>query len=322
MTGPATLACAAGNSWLLEVMNGSAAGRSITVFVGTGTVSRTVLPSQNVITVSSVNSYIATYPSTTAPASGYFTGGQTVYVRSVVSDPFGSYDIVTAPTVTVRDPSNNIMASGAMILVNDSGGLTKTYEYTYVVPATGPSGIWSASINAPEGTEGTVSDNGIGTFRVTLMPNIVIVKSVQIVADPYNGGVNPKAIPGATMLYDVTVTNQGNGTADSVTVADGIPANTSMRVADLGVPGSGPVAFINGAIPSGLSYSFAGLGNLTDSIDFSSDNGTSWNYAPVADGNGADTAVTNIRVRLTGTFNAAVGPNQPSFTLRFQVLVK
>ena len=64
-----------------------------------------------------------------------------------------------------------------------------------------------------------VSDNGIGTFQVTLLPNVVIVKSVQVVTDPYNGGTNPKAIPGATMLYDVTVTNQGIGTADAVTVA-------------------------------------------------------------------------------------------------------
>jgi uncharacterized repeat protein (TIGR01451 family) len=272
--------------------------------------------------VSSVNSYIATYPSTTVPATGYFSGGQTVYVRSVVSDPFGSYDIVTAPTVTVRDPSNNLMASGAMTIVNNSGTLTKTYEYSYAVPATGPPGIWTTTVNAPEGTEGTVSDSGIGTFQVTLLPNVVIVKSVQVVTDPYNGGTNPKAIPGATMLYDVTVTNQGIGTADTVTVADGIPLNTALRVADIGAPGSGPVAFLNGTTPSGLTYTFLGLGSGADSLEFSNDNGTSWAYTPVADGNGADTAVTNIRVRPTGSFSGASGPNQPSFILRFQVMVK
>jgi hypothetical protein len=32
--------------------------------------------------------------------------------------------------------------------------------------------------------------------------------------------------------------------------------------------------------------------------------------------------VTNIRVRPTGSFSGASGPNQPSFILRFQVMVK
>jgi hypothetical protein len=106
-----------------------------------------------------------------------------------------------------------------------------------------------------------------------------------------------------------------------VIVADAIPPNTSLRVTDIGAPGSGPVAFINGATASGLSYAFLGLGNLADNLDFSNDNGATWNYAPVPDGNGVDTAVTNIRVRLTGTMNGAAG-TQPSFTLRFQVVVR
>jgi uncharacterized repeat protein (TIGR01451 family) len=318
----ATLTCSAGNGWRLTILNNSGT-RTLymhPVSSGGGAYSSVNLPATTVISVSSVNSYIATYPSTTAPAAGYFTGGQTAYVRTVVSDPFGSYDIVSAPTITVRDPSSAAMASGTMTLVNNSGGLTKTFEYVYTVPATGPSGVWTANINAPEGTENQVSDNGVGTFRVLLQPNIVIAKSVQIVSDPYNLGVNPKAIPGATMLYDMTVTNQGNGTADAIAVADGIPQNTALRVTDIGGPG--PVIFINGATASGLSYSFNGLGSGTDNLEFSNDNGATWTYTPVPDGNGVDMAVTNIRVPLSGTFNGASGPNQPSFTLRFQVVVK
>jgi uncharacterized repeat protein (TIGR01451 family) len=207
-------------------------------------------------------------------------------------------------------------------LVNDSGAATKTFEYTYPVPASGPSGTWNVSVAAPEGTEGTVTHTGIGTFRVVLQPNIVMVKSAQIVSDPYNGGVNPKAIPGATMLYDITVTNQGDGTADNVAVGDAIPANTALRVADIGAPGSGPVAFINGATASGLNYTFSGLGSGVDNIEFSNNSGATWTYTPVPDGNGVDTAVTNIRIPLSGTFNAAAGANQPSFMLRFQVVVK
>lgn len=319
LAGPATMSCPAGGSWLLGVSNNSVAGRNIAVWMGPGSLSQAILPSQNVITVDSVISYISTYPSTTLPASGYFTGGQTAYVRAVVSDPFGSYDIVSAPTVTIRDQANALMASGPMTLVNDSGGLIKTFEYSYAVPATGPSGIWTTTVGAPEGTEGTVSDSGIGTFRVVLQPNIVIVKSVSIVSDPFNFGLNPKAIPGAEMLYEITVTNQGAGTADNVTVWDGIPPNTTL-VTDIAGPNSGPVAFIDGAgaTASGLSYTFSGYGSTTDNVEFSQDNST-WNLVPAP---GSDPAVRYLRLPLTGIMNGAVGANQPYFTVRFKVLVQ
>jgi uncharacterized repeat protein (TIGR01451 family) len=238
-----------------------------------------------------------------------------------VSDPFGSFDI-TAAAVTIKNPAESTVVSAAsMTQTADSGTSTKTYEYAYIIPSSGPAGNWTTIVTAMEGTENTISDNGTGAFNVG-MPNLLVVKSVQVVSDPYNGATNPKTIPGATMLYDVTVTNQGNGTADAVTVADAIPLNTALRVADIGAPGSGPVAFINGATPSGLTYTFLGLGSGADSLEFSNDNGTSWAYTPTADGNGVDAAVTNIRVRPTGTFSSASGPNQPSFILRFQVRVK
>jgi uncharacterized repeat protein (TIGR01451 family) len=276
--------------------------------------------------VNSVLPYSTPYAgATTAP---FYSGGGTVYLRAVVSDPFGSYDINanapgTLPTITIKDPGNNTMIGPvAMSQVADSGTLTKTFEYAYTVPAGGPEGFWIASVRAVEGTENNVADTGIGTFRVTLLPNIVMVKSVQPISDPYNGGANPKAIPGAVMLYSVGVTNQGLGSASSVVVSDPVPPDTMLFVNDLGLPGSGPVAFIDGAASSGLSYSFLGLGSGADNIAFSNDNGATWTYTPVPDGSGYDSAVTNIQVSLGGTLAAASGPNQPSFTLRFEVKVK
>jgi len=280
-----------------------------------------VLPTTTVINVNSVAVYDAAYPGGSAIVTTLT--GTTVYVRSVISDPFGSFDITSA-SILITDSTGSVRVNGAaMTQVADSGAATKTYQYAYAVPVGGPAGNWTARVTGTEGTEGTITDLAQTALNVVIpMPNIVIVKSVQTLSDPYNGGTNPKAIPGATMLYDVTVTNQGIGAADSVTVADGIPLNTALRVADIGAPGSGPVAFINGATPSGLTYTFLGLGSVADSLEFSNDNGTSWSYTPVADGNGVDAAVTNIRVKPTGTFSSASGPNQPSFTLRFQVMVK
>lgn len=320
----APLTCAAGNSWRLTIRNNTTGGgsRELRVYpVSGGNISRAVLPTTTVINVDSVTVFDAVYPGgnslVTTPT------GTTVYIRSVISDPFGSFDI-TGASITITDSLGAVRVNAAaMTEAADSGALIKTYEYAYPVPAGGPAGNWTMRVAGSEGTEGTISDFAQIPLDVYIpMPNIMIIKSAQIVSDPYNGGVNPQAIPGATMLYDITVTNQGNGTADAVTVGDAVPANTGLRVADIGAPGSGPVAFIDGATASGLSYSFLGLGSGVDNLEFSNDNGATWNYTPVADGNGLDTAVTNIRTPLTGTFSAAAGPNQPYFVLRFQVVVK
>jgi uncharacterized repeat protein (TIGR01451 family) len=54
-----------------------------------------------------------------------------------------------------------------------------------------------------------------------------VVKSSTVVSDPINGTTNPKAIPGATVRYTITVTNSGSADADNVVVVDQIPANAT-----------------------------------------------------------------------------------------------
>ncbi len=322
----APLTCTAGNSWVLTITNNTVGGgsRELRVYpVSGGNISQAVLPTTTVINVDSVAVYDAVYPGgssiVTTPTNA------TVYVRSVISDPFGSFDI-TGATVTITDSLGAVRVNGAaMPQVADSGALTKTYEYAYIVPAGGPAGNWTIRAVGAEGTEGTISDFAQTALNVFIpMPNILMLKSVIVQSDPVNGAVNPKAIPGAAMLYTVTATNQGPGAADadSVVVTDPIPANTELFVNDLGGAGSGPVLFSNGATPSGLSYSFINLGSGADNIAFSSDSGATWTYTPVPDGNGYDANVTNIRVSPSGAFNGAVGPNQPSFNLQFRVRVK
>ncbi len=47
-----------------------------------------------------------------------------------------------------------------------------------------------------------------------------VAKLSRVVSDPVSGTTNPKAIPGATIEYCITVSNSGNGTATNVVVAD------------------------------------------------------------------------------------------------------
>jgi hypothetical protein len=148
---------------------------------------------------------------------------------------------------------------------------------------------------------------------------LTVVKTSAVVSDP-QGNLLPKRVPGAVIDYTITVTNPNSvlTTVNGLAIADAIPARTELRVADLGLLNAGPVVYTDGLLPpSLLSYSFTSLGSSTDRLDFSNDNGATWTYTPVADGNGYDRNVTNIRVRLGG--NQVAGS---SFSLRFRVRVK
>ena len=82
---------------------------------------------------------------------------------------------------------------------------------------------------------------------------------------------------------------------------------------------SSPVAFIDGAgiTKSGLSYG---------SLSFSNDNGSSYGYSPVDDGEGYDDNITNYKIMLNGSMlpkDNSVNPETiPSFQLIHQVKVK
>lgn len=148
-------------------------------------------------------------------------------------------------------------------------------------------------------------------------PDLVIAKTNQVMEDPVNGVVNPKAIPGARVRYSMTVTNQGIGAVDeeSIDISDSIPADTSLYV-----QGSAPFVFADGAIPSGVSLDYLGLSDPTDDVTFFDTNGAS--YSPAAGLNGADGEVTEIRFTPSGRMNCGDAVNAPSFTTSFDVILE
>ena len=153
-------------------------------------------------------------------------------------------------------------------------------------------------------------------FEQIPVPDLLISKIAQTVSDPFNGGANPKAIPGATVLYTLGVTNQGDGPvdADTLVITDTVPANAALFV---DTSGSDPIAFVDGPVSSGLSYTFA-----TD-VSFSNQagGGPPYNYIPVPDAQGFDPAVTGCRINPGGAMAASVGGNTPSFNIQLRVRV-
>lgn len=313
----------AGESILLSVYNGANGQMYVHPLAG-GEHSRVALEARTVINVDLVAFYDAPYPGGAVIASA--SPGQTVHIRTTVSDPFGSFDITSAALVLEDATGTPVVGSptpAPMAEVADSLADTKTYEFIYTIPTNTTDGVWTARVTAEEGSEGLVRHTGVGTLQIA-SPDIVLLKTVRVESDPVNGGSNPKAIPGAHMLYTLVATNQGGAATDndSVVVTDPVPANTELFVGDLGTPGSGPVLFVDGTTTSGLTYSFVGLSDSGDDIAFSNNNGSSFDYTPVPDGLGFDADVTHIRINPNGAFSAASGGNVPSFQLRLRVKVR
>jgi len=199
-------------------------------------------------------------------------------------------------------------------------GTDTTNRFSFRVPV--PGGVVLGTRLTSTATIGGETSEFSGNVLVTAGPNLQLAKTVTSFSDPVNGTTNPKSFPGATKTYVVTVSNQGAGAVDSntVIVSDPIPANTKLFVGNFGLPGSGPVAFVNGTPSSALTWTFSGLGNLTDDLEFSNDGGTTWAYVPVPDAQSCDAAVTHIRMRPKGVMPGN-GSGNPSFQLQFRVLV-
>jgi len=81
--------------------------------------------------------------------------------------------------------------------------------------------------------------------------SVTVAKAVFVYSDPFTGVNNgtagnnytdctvcPKAIPGATLRYTVTVTVTGSGTARKVVITDPIPANTTYTAGTLKLNGA------------------------------------------------------------------------------------
>ena len=313
---PATATSPAGSAFTLTMAQGGNGSTTRVHPYGNGSPSRVELNSNTVINVDSVTSYDAAFPGGAVTAS--FFGGSTVHVRAVVSDPFGSFDIAGAQVDLVDANGTTQVANAVMTQVADSGADTRTYEYAYVLPGAAAPGGWSMRVTATEGTEGTVTDLGVGGFTVAVpLPTLQVAKISEVLSDPVNAAVNPKRIPGAIVRYTIAVTNSGPGAVDasSLVITDPVPANSALYVA---AGGGGPVEFIDGTPTSGLAF------NVASDVSYSSQpgGGAPFNYTPVPDGQGFDTAVTGVRIAPTGTMNAAGGGGQPSFTIRLRVRVR
>ena len=246
--------------------------------------------------------------------SGNFTPGVTYYEDADASGTLTPGDILLTDTDGDSFPNTAPLAPGASI----------TVLIVYDVPLGTVGGdsatvVSTASSDLQPLANATVTD----TISAVAVPVLEVTKDLATVSDPVNLTINPKAIPGAVVEYLVTVTNSGDGAADTDTfeILDSIPDNSCLIVDDIAGVGSGPVLFEDGTPSSNLGYSFFSLASTTDDLYFSNDGGLTYSYSPTANADGCDPGVTDLLVNPTGEFAADTGSGQPSAVFSFRVLV-
>jgi uncharacterized repeat protein (TIGR01451 family) len=91
--------------------------------------------------------------------------------------------------------------------------------------------LGDAAGDTDSANQGDHSDTG--AYRVASAA-LNVTKSVAVISDPFNGATNPKAIPGATVRYSITVANTSATTAaTNVVVVDAPPANTTYAAGSI-----------------------------------------------------------------------------------------
>jgi uncharacterized repeat protein (TIGR01451 family) len=179
--------------------------------------------------------------------------------------------------------------------------------------------------NTVLGSFNSVAGSGTGSAVTALVsvsnptPSLTFLKSVSVISDPINNGTNPKAIPGAEVVYTINVTNSGTGTTDpdSIVITDPVPANMIMCVS---------VLCSNPPITDACSNSPAcGLSPLNYGSDVTYTQAvgglTAFGYTPLPaniDAAGYDSTVTGVRINPKGTLN----PSGANYSLFLKMKIK
>ena len=280
---------------------------------------------------------------TTGTSAGLTIGASTFLASA------GTYLIAGLPsltpatgTTTANLPANVTSRAARVWYMQKTGGTTgsatlgfnpaqmglspvagQTWDLLYTSSATGTYSVLQSATYSSGNIAFTVPaaslTTGYYTIGYPVTVNLTMAKNSSIVNDPVNGTSNPKAIPGAVVMYQIVLTNnQGSPDSGTVAITDPLPANVILYVGNLS--GGAPYIFTDGTPSSGLSMTWVSLASTTDSIQFFNAAGTQ--ITPVPDANGFDANVRSIKLLMNGQFNAKTGATAPNCNIQFQVKIQ
>jgi uncharacterized repeat protein (TIGR01451 family) len=233
-------------------------------------------------TVRIMNGATVAASATTGGATNVVTGGDTGFVQLSAGTAYTLDEIMSGPGSLTQYTS-------VMGCTNGTNGVTTSF------PTTVPGTITPVL--------GDVITCVITNTRLTGNATLLVTKTSAVISDLVSV-TNPKAIPGATIRYTITVQNTGNLTVDanSIIVQDPFPANFTLDA-------STPFTFTNGTVPSGLNTF-----NQSTMVTYSNTSGAPYS-TPL--GSGYNSAIRSFRFAPTGTMAAATAVGPSSFSISF-----
>lgn len=137
------------------------------------------------------------------------------------------------------------------------------------------------------------------------MPNVAVTKTSTVFETT---GVNRFKVPGADVVYTITVSNTGGSPVDlnGLTLADSLPTRTTFYNGDYDGVGAGTAAF-------GFDAGASGVAMPTAALSFSNNAGSTYVYSPAS---GYDAAINAIRFAPTGSMAA-----NSSFSVSFRARI-
>jgi uncharacterized repeat protein (TIGR01451 family) len=124
-------------------------------------------------------------------------------------------------------PNTAKNGDAANVQLTAKAAVSGTNGATLEVNTAGPDNPNAVDVVLADGVAHTGVEQASGSYLVQSAA-LTITKQSLTISDPFNGTTNPKAIPGATVEYTVTMTNNGTVAASPVTLADPLNANLTL----------------------------------------------------------------------------------------------
>ena len=144
---------------------------------------------------------------------------RTVFVVADVPLSLNSGDVAAVTLTATGRESGSAGSVGAALNQTNTGSLNEVDQN--VVDT-----VFADAAGATDGTR-DAAHSAKDDYTV-LAAALTVLKTSKIISDPLNGTTNPKAIPGATVEYCISVANAAGGaTASSVAISDPLPATVT-----------------------------------------------------------------------------------------------
>ncbi len=168
--------------------------------------------------------------------SGDFNAGDLAFVDELLEDASILVFIVVDASISLV---NGDVGNVEMTATTHDSGTVGTLDPLTTDDAGIPDVAATVQVVFADDGPGAVGD-GLETARdgyVVSSAALRITKTSQVLSDPFNLGVNPKAIPGATVEYTITVQNNGSVDADQVQITDVLGADLTLLLGQYGGAG-------------------------------------------------------------------------------------